>query len=68
MDKIERIKAEYIGRWVGIKDDELVAVSESHRELYKRLKEKGIGGIYVFYSPNRSRKKILFSLSGERSK
>lgn len=33
MAKIEKIKEEYIGKWIGIKDNELVAVSVSHREL-----------------------------------
>jgi len=35
MDKVEKIKREHVdvGRWIGVKDDELVAVSESHRGL-----------------------------------
>lgn len=60
MEKIEKIKMEYIGRWIGVKDDELVAVSESHRELYKQLKEKDISGVYVFYSPTEKEKKYGF--------
>jgi arginyl-tRNA--protein-N-Asp/Glu arginylyltransferase len=60
MGKIEKIKKEYIGRWIGVKDDELVAVSETHRELYKRLKEIGISGVYVFYSPTEKEKKYGF--------
>ena len=33
---------------------------------YKRLKEKGISGVYVFYSPNGRRKEIRFSLTMEK--
>ena len=60
MDKIEKIKEKYIGRWIGIKDEELVAVSESHRELYKRLKKEGISGVYVFYSPTEEERRYVF--------
>lgn len=60
MGKIERIKAEYIGRWIGIKDDEVVVVSDSHRKLYKQLREKGISGVYVFYSPTEKEKRYGF--------
>lgn len=65
MDKIEKIKEKYIGMWIGIKDDEPVVVSESHRELYKQLKEKDISGVYVFYSPTEAEKKygFLFQVS-----
>ena len=64
MDKVEKIKREHVGRWIGVKDDELVAVSESHRGLYKRLKEKGISGVYVFYSPQRKMKRDTVFSSG----
>ena len=62
MDKVEKIKGELVdvGRWIGVKDDELVAVSESHRGLYKRLKEKGISGVYVFYFPTEEEKRYSF--------
>jgi hypothetical protein len=43
--EIEGIKAKYIGKWIGIKVDEVQASSETHRELYKRLKEKGRSGV-----------------------
>ena len=65
MDKVEEIKREHVGRWIGVKDDELVAVSESHRGLYKRLKEKGISGVYVFYSQRKKKRDTVFSNDGE---
>ena len=37
-----------------------MAVSESHRGLYKRLKENGISGVYVFYSPTEDEKRYGF--------
>jgi hypothetical protein len=59
-DKIEKIKAENVGRWVGIRNDEVVVVSSSHRGLYKQLKKEGISGAYVFYSPTKEEKKYGF--------
>ena len=39
-------------------------VSESHRESYKKLKEKMIEGVYAFYSPTEDEKKYGFLLLG----
>lgn len=60
MKLIERLKAEYVGQWIGLKDDRLVATSDSHRELYKLLKEKSINGAYIFYSPTEEQKRYGF--------
>jgi trehalose-6-phosphate synthase len=57
---IEKVKNEHKGEWIGVKDEELVITSESHRELYKKLKEKKISGVYVFYSPTEKEKKYGF--------
>jgi len=46
---IERVKSEHVGKWIGVKDDKLAVVSESHGELNKMLKEEIIEGVYVFY-------------------
>lgn len=45
---IERVKSEHVSKWIGVKDDKLVVVSESHRELYKKLEEEIIEGVYGF--------------------
>ena len=57
---IEKIKRENMGRWIGIKEGELVATSENHRDIYKVLKEKNLSGVYVFYSPTEKEKKYGF--------
>ncbi len=45
MDEVEGLKAKYIGKWIGIKVDEVQTASETHGELYKRFKEKGRSGV-----------------------
>jgi len=60
---IEKLKSEHVGEWIGVKDEELVTTSESHRELYKKLKEKKISGVYIFYSPTEKEKKYGFLFS-----
>jgi len=57
---VKKIKSEYMGKWIGLKDDKLVAISENHRDIYKILKEKDLDGVYVFYSPTEKEKKYGF--------
>lgn len=59
MEEIEKIKKEHVGEWIGVKD-ELIVTSKSHRELYKKLKKKGIDGAYIFYSPTEKEKRYGF--------
>jgi hypothetical protein len=57
---IQELKAKYVGQWISVKDSELIETSESHEELYDKLKEKNISGAYVFYSPTESEKRYGF--------
>ena len=57
---IEKVKSEYAGRWVGVKNGEVVAVSETHEGLYKILREKSLNGVYIFYSPTEEEKRYGF--------
>ncbi|MFB0522821.1 MAG: DUF5678 domain-containing protein [Candidatus Bathyarchaeia archaeon] len=57
---IEKVKEEYIGKWIGLKGKEVVAVSDTHEEIYKQLKEKAMSDVYVFYSPTEEEKKYGF--------
>lgn len=67
MDKtmIEKLKSEHVGKWIGVKDEELVITLESHRELYKKLKKKKITDAYVFYSLTEKEKEYGFLFSIE---
>jgi len=60
VELVEKVKREHIGKWIGLKDNEVVVVSETHDEIYKQLKEKGISDVYVFYSPTEKEKKYGF--------
>lgn len=65
---IEKIKSENVGKWIGLKDSKVVVTSESHGELYKKLKEQGMNGIYVFYSPTEKEKRYGFLFQMNRWK
>jgi len=56
----EKVKREHVGKWIGIKNGDVVAVSETHEDLYRELKKKGVDGVYVFYSPTEKEKKYGF--------
>jgi hypothetical protein len=49
---VEEIKRRYVGKWIGAKGKEVVAVFDSHEELIKEIKKKGLDNVYVFYSPS----------------
>ncbi|MFQ6094768.1 MAG: DUF5678 domain-containing protein [Candidatus Bathyarchaeia archaeon] len=57
---VEKAKREHIGKWIGLKHTEVVAVSDTHEDLYRLLRKKGIDGAYVFYSPTEEQKKYGF--------
>jgi len=57
---IEEAKKKYVGKWVGTKDREVVAASDSHEELIRKLKEEGLDNVYVFYSPSPKEKEYGF--------
>jgi len=60
VDVIEKVKKEHIGKWIGLRDKNVIVVSDTHEEIYKQLKEKGISEVYVFYSPTEKEKKYGF--------
>jgi len=57
---VEKVKREHVGKWIGLKDSSVVAISETHEDLYKELRKKGIDEVYVFYSPTEKEKKYGF--------
>ena len=57
---IEKIKKEHIGKWIGTKGNDVVAISDTHEDIYKQLKKKGVDGVYVFYSPTEKEKEYDF--------
>ena len=57
---VEKVKKEHVGKWIGLRGKEVVAVSDTHDEIYKQLKEGGLSDIYVFYSPTEREKKYGF--------
>jgi hypothetical protein len=60
VELVEKVKREYVGKWIGLKDGSVVAISDTHEDLYKDLRKKGIDEVYVFYSPTEREKKYGF--------
>ena len=59
-DFVEKVKREYVGKWIGLKGSDVVVVSDTHDEVYKELKSKDVDGVYVFYSPTEKEKEYGF--------
>jgi hypothetical protein len=57
---IEELMKKFVGKWIAVKDEQVVAVSETHDEIMREIKQKGLDGIYVFYSPTEKEKKYEF--------
>lgn len=54
---LEKIKKENVGKWIAIRDTEVVATSRTFREVMRIVKEMGIKDITVVYSPTEEEKK-----------
>jgi hypothetical protein len=59
-DFLETVKRKYVGRWIGLKGSDVLAVSDSHDEILRQLREKRVDGVYVFYSPTENEKEYGF--------
>jgi hypothetical protein len=57
---VEEIKRKHVGKWIGARGKEVVAVLDSHEELIEELKRKGLDNVYVFYSPSPREKEYEF--------
>jgi hypothetical protein len=60
MDFLEKVKRKYAGRWIGLKGEDVLVVSDSHDEILKQLRKKGADGVYVFYSRTENEKECRF--------
>jgi hypothetical protein len=59
-DFLETVKRKYVGRWIGLKGQDVLVVSDSHDEILRQLREKRADGVYVFYSPTENEKEYGF--------
>ena len=64
-EAFEEVRNKFAGKWIALKEGKVVAVSDSHDEIMKTIKQKGLDGIYVFYSPTEKREKIRVLFLGE---
>ena len=63
---IEEVKKKHIGKWIALKGKEVIAVCNTHEEIFKKLAESKLKEAYVFYSPTKREKEygFLFQVLG----
>jgi len=54
------LKKKFPGKWIAVKEGRVITVSNSHDEIMKEIKKKGLDDTYVFYSPTEKEKKYKF--------
>jgi hypothetical protein len=59
---VEGVKKKHAGKWVATRGKRVIAVSDSHEELIKELRRKGLDDLYVFYSAWPKEKEYKFLL------
>jgi len=60
VEVVKKAKREHVGKWIGLRDGEIVAISDTLEDLYRELKRKGVDGVCVFYSPTEKEYGFLF--------
>jgi len=56
----DTVKQKHLGKWIGVKENEVLVVSDSHDEVLRELAKKRIDDAYVFYSPTETEKQYSF--------
>ncbi|MEM2917596.1 MAG: DUF5678 domain-containing protein [Candidatus Bathyarchaeia archaeon] len=59
-DFLQEVEKKFVGKWVGVKEKEVVVVAENHEEIIKEIKRKGLNEVYIFYVPSEKEKKYEF--------
>lgn len=57
---LDQIKRKYLGKWIGLKGTNILAVCDSHDEVFRELRKRGVDGAYVFYSPTETERQYAF--------
>jgi len=52
-----------MGKWIGLKDGEVVVISDTHGDLYRELREKGTDEVYFFILRPKRRRRSTASFS-----
>lgn len=63
---LETVKRRHIGKWIGVRETNVLVVSDSHDEVLRELKKRNVDGAYVFYSPTETEKQYGFLFLMER--
>lgn len=65
---LEMVKRKHLGKWIGLKETEVLVVSDSHDEVLRELRKRNVDGAYVFYSPTETEKRYGFLFLVHRCK
>ncbi len=57
---LENIKRKHLGKWIGVRENDVLFVSDSHDEALRELGKRKVDGAYVFYSPTETEKQYGF--------
>lgn len=57
---LEMVKRRHLGKWIGLKETDVLVVSDSHDEVLRELRKRNVDGAYVFYSPTETEKQYGF--------
>jgi len=57
---LSEVKRKFRGKWVSVKDGEVIAVCDTHDEVLKEIKRRGLVDVYIFYVPTEKEEKYEF--------
>jgi hypothetical protein len=53
---LKKVKQKHVGKWIGTKGNDVVAISDTPEEIYEQLKKKGVDGVHIFLFADRTGK------------
>ena len=42
VELVEKVKREHVGKWIGLKDGNVVAISDNHEDLFSNRRGEGV--------------------------
>ena len=61
-NKTKCLQKKYVGKWIAILNDEVVAEAKKHQDIYKLLETKNINGVRILYCPSPDEQEVALLL------
>jgi len=58
--RYEQIKRKYLGKWIGLRETDVLVICDTHDEVLRELRKRDVDGAYVFYSPTEEERRYAF--------